>query len=97
MGIFIVRPQYAFDSGSDWTLELLVRRQTGPVDSIFTSFELPYQIPEMYIERPPLTASEQAAIYEAIRPLCLNFWYQKDFQFAVLGSALLLLFHILFF
>lgn len=79
MGIFIVRPQYAFDSGSDWTLELLVRRQTGPVDSIFTSFELPYQIPEMYIERPPLTASEQAAIDEANRPLWMNIWYQKDF------------------
>src|SRR5690554_8047912 len=27
MGIFIVRPQYAFDSGSDWTLELLVRSE----------------------------------------------------------------------
>ena len=97
MGIFIVRPQYAFDSGSDWTLELLVRRQTGPVDSIFTSFELPYQIPEMYIERPPLTASEQAAIDEANRPLWMNIWYQKDFQIVVLGVGLVVLFAILFF
>ena len=97
MGIFIIRPQYAFDSGSDWTLELLVRRQTGPVDSIFTSFELPYQIPEMYIERPPLTASEQAAIDEANRPLWLNIWYQKDFQIGVLGVGLVVLFSIMFF
>ena len=97
MGIFIIRPQYAFDSGSDWTLELLVRRQTGPVDSIFTSFELPYQIPEMYIERPPLTASEQAAIDEANRPLWLNIWYQKDFQIGVLGVGLVVLFAIMFF
>lgn len=97
MGIFIVRPQYAFDSGSDWTLELLVRRQTGPVDSIFTSFELPYQIPEAYIERPALTVSEQAAIDEANRPLWLNIWYQKDFQIGVLGVGLVVLFAILFF
>lgn len=96
MGIFIIRPQYAFDSGSDWTLELLVRRQTGPVDSIFTSFELAYQIPEMYIERPPLTASEQAAIDEANRPLWLNIWYQKTFQISVLGIGLFVLFAILF-
>ncbi len=96
MGIFIIRPQYDFDSGSDWTIELLVRRQTGPVDSIFTSFELPYQIPEMYIERPPLTASEQAAIDEASRPLWLNIWYQKDFQIVVLGVGLVALFAILF-
>lgn len=97
MGIFIIRPQYDFDSGSDWTIELLVRRQTGPVDSIFTSFELPYQIPEVYIERPPLTASEQAAIDEANRPLWLNIWYQKDFQIGVLGAGLVVLFAILFF
>ena len=96
MGIFIIRPQYAFDSGSDWTLELLVRRQTGPVDSIFTSFELAYQMPEMYLERPPLTASEQAAIDEANRPLWLNIWYQKDFQIIVLGIGLVALFAILF-
>ncbi len=97
MGIFIVRPQYALDSGSDWTLELLVRRQTGPVDSIFTSFELPYQIPEMYIERPPLTASEQAALDEMNRPLWMNIWYQKDFQIGVLGVGLVVLFAIMFF
>lgn len=96
MGIFIIRPQYTFDSGSDWTLELLVRRQTGPVDSIFTSFELAYQIPEAYIERPPLTASEQAAIDEANRPLWLNIWYQKTFQITVLGIGLFVLFAILF-
>ena len=97
MGIFIIRPQYGFDSGSSWTIELLVRRQTGPVDSIFTSFELPYQIPEVYIERPPLTASEQAAIDEANRPLWLNIWYQKTFQISVLAVALVLLVAILFF
>jgi len=97
MGIFIVRPQYAFDSGSDWSLELLVRRQTGPVSGIFTSFELNYQIPEAYIERPPLTASEQAAIDEANRPLWLNIWYQKTFQISVLGVALAVLVAILFF
>lgn len=96
MGIFIIRPQYGFDSGSDWTIELLVRRQTGPIDSIFTSFELPYQIPEAYIERPPLTASEQAAIDEANRPLWLNIWYQKTFQMGVLAVGLVLLLGILF-
>src|SRR5690606_24165721 len=57
---------------------------------------LPYQIPEMYIERPPLTASEQAAIDEANRPLWLNIWYQKDFQIIVLGIGLVALFAILF-
>jgi NosR/NirI family nitrous oxide reductase transcriptional regulator len=40
MAIFIVREPYGFDPGSPWTLELLVKRQTGPISGIFSSFEL---------------------------------------------------------
>ncbi len=96
MAIFIVREHYQFDPGSPWTLELLVRRQTGPVSSIFTSFELPYQMPEQYIERPEPTAEEIAAAEEANRPLWVNIWYQKSFQIGVIVVALLLLTVILF-
>jgi NosR/NirI family nitrous oxide reductase transcriptional regulator len=96
MSVFIVRPQAAFDPGSPWTLELLVRRQTGPVSGTFSSFELPYQLPEEYLERPPPTAAEQAALDEANRPLWLTIWYQKQVQVLVLGVALLVLTAILF-
>ena len=96
MAIFIARDQYRFDPGSAWNLELLVRRQIGPIQSIFTSFEMPYLLPEAYFERPPLTASEQAAIDEANRPLWVNIWYQKTFQIGVICAALLLLTVILF-
>jgi NosR/NirI family transcriptional regulator, nitrous oxide reductase regulator len=73
-----------------------VRRQTGPVSGTFSSFELPYQMPEQYLERPPPTAAEQAALDEASRPLWLSIWYQKQAQIIVLGVALLLLTAILF-
>ena len=96
MAIFTAREQYRFDPGSPWNLELLVRRQVGPVESIFTSFELPYLMPEEYLERVPLTAEEQAAIDEANRPLWVNIWYQKSFQVGVIVAALALLTVILF-
>ena len=96
MAIFTAREQYRFDPGSPWNLELLVRRQVGPVESIFTSFEMPYVMPEEYIERVPLTAEELAAIEEANRPLWVNIWYQKSFQVAVVLVALALLTVILF-
>ncbi|MBS7327080.1 MAG: regulatory protein NosR [Thiopseudomonas sp.] len=96
MGIFIARSQYAIDPGSNLSFELLVRRQTGPVDSIFTSFELGYQWLEDYIERPVLTKEELAAIEEANRPLWLQVWYQKSFQVAVLLVGLVVLVAILF-
>ncbi len=96
MAIFTAREQYRFDPGSPWNLELLVRRQVGPVESIFTSFEMPYVMPEEYIERVPLTAEELAAIEEANRPLWVNIWYQKSFQVGVILVALALLTVILF-
>ena len=97
MAIFILREEARFDPGAPWTLELLVRRQTGPVDSIFTSFELPYETPEQYIERPIPTPEELRAIEEANRPMWVNIWYQKSFQVGVILVALLLLTIILFF
>lgn len=97
LGIFILREDAQFDPGAPWTLELLVRRQTGPVDSIFVSFELPYETPEAYIERPVLTPDELRAIEEANRPMWVNIWYQKSFQVGVILAALLLLTIILFF
>ncbi|CAD5107157.1 transcriptional regulator NosR [Zestomonas carbonaria] len=96
MAIFIARAHQRFDPGTPWTLELLVRRQTGPVAGVFTSFELPYQTPEEYLERPQPSAEELAALEEAKRPLWLRVWYQKSFQVGVLGAALLLLLAILF-
>ncbi|WP_426114730.1 transcriptional regulator NosR [Pseudomonas sp. DSP3-2-2] len=96
MSIFIVRKPAGFDPGSPWSLELLVRRQTGPVSGTFSSFELAYQMPEQYLARPAPSAEELAAIEEASRPMWLTIWYQKYFQIAVLASALLLLTAILF-
>lgn len=96
MSIFIVREAARFDPGSPWSLELLVRRQTGPLSGTFSSFELPYQLPEPYLERPLPSAEELAALEEAGRPMWLTIWYQKSFQITVLGSALLLLMAILF-
>ena len=96
MSVFIVRKQAGFDPGSPWSLELLVRRQTGPVSGMFSSFELSYQLPEQYLERPAPSAEELAAIEEANRPMWLTIWYQKHFQVGVLATALLLLTAILF-
>lgn len=97
MGIFIVRNKYELDPGQPWDFELLVRRQTGPVSSIFISFDLSYLTPEIYWEVPPLTKAELAAIKEANMPLWVKIWYQKSFQIGVIGLGLIILVGILFF
>ncbi|HSC84073.1 MAG TPA: 4Fe-4S binding protein [Pseudomonas sp.] len=96
MSIFTVRKSAEFDPGSPWTLDLLVRRQIGPVGGLFSSFELDYQLPEDYLDRPLPTAEELAAIEEASRPVWVNIWYHKSFQIGVILVALGLLTIILF-
>ncbi|MCL6702163.1 transcriptional regulator NosR [Pseudomonas sp. T1.Ur] len=97
MAIFIIRSVHRFDPGAPWSLELLVRRQTGPISGTFSSFEIGYQLPEPYLERPLPTAEQLAAAAEASRPMWLTLWYQKSVEIGVLGAALLVLTAILFF
>ncbi|WP_461536508.1 transcriptional regulator NosR [Spongorhabdus nitratireducens] len=90
MSIFIARAKYEFDPGSPWQLELLVRRQVGPIKSIFTSFYGDYTTPEKYITRPaPVVEPEP-------EPLWVSVWKQQPFQIAVLGIGLGILTVILF-
>ena len=96
MSIFIVREPVRFDPGAPWSLELLVRRQTGAVGGTFSSFDLSYQLPEQYLLRPPPTAQELEAVKVANRPTWVNIWYQKAFQIGILCTALAVLMVILF-
>ena len=87
MAIFIVRDNHRFDPGQPWGLELLVKRQTGPLDSVFSSFDGEYEIPENYIDRPV-----QAAAVETVdEPIWVGVWRERQFQIFVLVAGLSLL------
>jgi len=88
MDIFVIRGKAEFDPGSPWQAELLVRRQTGPLDSIFVSFTGDYQLPEAYLDRPVPVEPE---------PLWVQVWREKSFQIAVLLAGLITLTAILMF
>ncbi len=85
MGIFIIRADHRFDPGAPWDLELLVKRQTGPLQSAFASFSATYQIPEAWIERPPVVepAPEE--------PLWKTVWRQRRVELGILIGALAVL------
>ncbi|MEH6347050.1 MAG: 4Fe-4S binding protein [Bermanella sp.] len=87
MAIFISRAKNEFDVGSPWQLELLIRRQTGPVESTFQSFYSDAQPIEHYIDRP---------VIEEPMPLWQRVWHQRSFQVVVVIAALLLLMGIIF-
>lgn len=91
MGIFIIRKNYGFDPGRPWTLQLLVRRQVGPLKSVYTTFSAGYQTPSAYVAPPPAPVGAAAA------PLWRRVWYASRFRIAVLVAGLLCLSGILIF
>ena len=87
MAIFISRAKNEFDVGEPWQIELLVRRQTGPIESIFKSFYASSAPLEPYITRP---------FIEENMPLWKRVWHERFFQTGVVISALVLLMIIIF-
>ncbi|WNC71798.1 4Fe-4S binding protein [Thalassotalea psychrophila] len=91
MSLFIVRAQHEFNPGVDWQLELLVRRQLGAVDSLFTSFKGDYHTLDKYVERPPLIYPEPELT------LTQEVWQEKNTEVIILAVLLLTLLATLFF
>jgi len=89
--IFIVREHHEFNPASDWQLELLVRRQTGPLDSIFTSFKGDYHTLEAYVDRPALIYPEPELT------LVQQVWQEKNTEVIVLIILMAVLLATLFF
>lgn len=92
MAIFIIRDQYNFDPGLPWDVNLLVRRQVGPIESTFVSFSASYDTPEDYLIRPTQEEIEAAKP----KPLWVSIWQEKSFQLTVLISSLVLLLIVIF-
>ncbi len=89
--IFIIRGKANFDIGAPWQVELLVRRQTGPLDSVFTRFFGAYQTLEIYIDRPV----QPEYVEEVPEALWVSVWRNKVFQITVLVISLVMLFTVI--
>lgn len=90
MAIFIIRDSYEFELSQNWQLELLVRRQVGALDGVFTRFSGDYSVPEKYLVKPPMeiTEAEEEALWVSV-------WRNKVFQITVLGISLFMLFSVI--
>lgn len=91
MSLFIVREHHEFNPGIDWQLELLVRRQIGAVDSIFTSFKGAYSALDAYVYRPPVVLPEPELT------LVQQVWQEKNVEVIILLILMVLLLATLFF
>ncbi len=88
--IFIIREHHEFNPASDWQLELLVRRQTGPLESIFTSFKAEYHTLDNYLDRPALILPAPELT------LAQQVWQEKEAEVIILFILLAMLLAVLF-
>ncbi|MBA5762422.1 regulatory protein NosR [Vibrio sp. 404] len=91
MSVFKVQSHHEFDPGASWQLELLVRRQTGPIDSVFTSFKASYDVLEQYVDTPaPIVLEPELSLTEQV-------WQESQVKVIILLILIGVLLLILFF
>jgi NosR/NirI family nitrous oxide reductase transcriptional regulator len=91
MSVFKIEAHHEFDPGAEWAFELLVRRQTGPVDSLFNSFKGQYAMLDKYVDTPP------AIMPEPELSLIQQVWQERHTEVVLLIALLIVLLLILFF
>ncbi len=91
MAVFKVRSHYEFDPGASWQVELLVRRQTGAVDSVFAGFKGSYDVLEKYVDTPaPIIMEPELSLTQQV-------WQDNPIKITVLIGLVIVLILILFF
>lgn len=91
MSVFRIAQHHEFDPGSSWQFELLVRRQTGPIDSIFTSFKGQYDPLGKYVDTPA------AIVPEPELTMVQQIWHDRQLEVVLLLILMGVLLLILFF
>jgi NosR/NirI family transcriptional regulator, nitrous oxide reductase regulator len=91
MAIFIVRDSNELNPGQPFQIELMVRRQTGPLKSVFTSFYGDYELPvDYFTQSKPVMTDDEIPLWEMI-------WQQRSVEAGILIFSLIILTAVLLF
>ena len=105
--LFKIPAGSGFDPTKPFRIQLLVQREVGAIEKVFTTFDLGYQLPEKYIRAlavPPAkevpsavdaVASQSEA--DAHQALWTRIWVGKQVEIIVLGIMLTILTGVFFF
>ncbi len=105
--LFRIPADVGFDPTRPFRLQLLVHREVGPIEKLFTTFELGYQLPEKYLRvvAPPPVAEVPQAVDEvttqdetaAHQALWKRIWQDKEVEIAITAAMLAVLTLVFFF
>ncbi|MEF3047044.1 4Fe-4S binding protein [Pseudotabrizicola sp. L79] len=100
--LFKIPADTGFDPTKPFRIQLLVQREVGAIEKVFTTFDLGYQLPPQYLRSiaPPPVAATDIAIPEenaAQQMLWKRIWTEKTPQIVITGGLLMLLTLVFFF
>jgi NosR/NirI family nitrous oxide reductase transcriptional regulator len=105
MDLFRIPAGLGFDPAKPFRIQLLVQREVGPVEKVFQTFDLGYQLPQKYLRAvatPPKEANEVTAVADrsegtAQADLWKRIWKDKQVEIAVVATMLTVLTGVFFF
>ena len=105
--LFKIPADTGFDPAKPFRIQLLVHRDVGAIEKVFTTFDLGYQLPSQYLR--PLAAPPAAEVPTAVaavadqseqnaqQALWQRIWQGKRVEIAILGAMLAVLTLVFFF
>lgn len=104
--LFKIPADVGFDPTKPFRLQLLVQREVGPIEKVFTTFDLGYQLPQQYLRPVAVaagadpSAAETAALQDetaAQQALWKKIWADKKPEIAITAAMLAVLTLVFFF
>lgn len=105
--LFKIPADSGFDPTRPFRIQLLVQREVGAIEKVFTTFDLGYQLPQKYIRvvAPPPTVDVPASVEDAAsqseaaahQALWKRIWAGKRVEIVVLAVMLTILTGVFFF
>lgn len=102
MDLFRIPANVGFDPTKPFRIQLLAHREVAPIEKVFHTFDLGYQLPQKYLKAVAAVPVEVTAVADhdessAQADLWKRIWRDKKVEIAVLGTMLLVLTAVFFF
>ncbi|CAN7744365.1 4Fe-4S binding protein [Ensifer adhaerens] len=103
MDLFRIKAGLGFDPTKPFRIQLLAQREVGPVEKVFHTFDLGYQLPQKYLRAvAPPPVKDVAAVADrdegtAQSDLWKRIWDDSKLKIVVLGAMLVVLTGVFFF
>ncbi len=86
LDLFRIPAEYEFDPTEPWRLQLLISRDVAALERVFTTFDLGFQMPRLYLNEVPQTAVPAVDLHDreaelaAQQALVERIWWDRRFE-----------------